>query len=352
MLTVTPARRRLVVATFLVCASTLARASSPKFFQAATQADFLKGEVENLSIDGRGQLVLGPATELVYETPAPFLWTVTPGAGRIDLHRHGQRRSRVPRRCPGQRRAVLRCGGTRSPRDGPGARMAGSYVATSPDGKIYKVDRNGASTTFFDPRGEIHLGARRRRQGQRLRRHRRKRRRLQDHARRQGRAVLSDKGDACDRAGARQVGQPARRHRVTRAGSSRRRRRQGLSSSSTRRFRKFARCGSTTKAHCTSPPSTAGSTSGAAPSISTDTGSSGAADIVTHAGGVGVGVDRNHRGRRCRNPGAERFERVTRRQSADQRGDLSHRARRPVGSAVGIEGGLSRTTWHSTPTDV
>src|SRR6266550_7969524 len=53
-----------------------ARASSPKFFQSATQADFLKGDVENLSIDSQGQLTLGPATELVYETSAPFLWSM------------------------------------------------------------------------------------------------------------------------------------------------------------------------------------------------------------------------------------------------------------------------------------
>src|SRR3989475_13241249 len=51
-------------------------ASSPKFFQAATQNDFLKGDVENLSIDNHGQLTLGPATELVYETAAPFLWSM------------------------------------------------------------------------------------------------------------------------------------------------------------------------------------------------------------------------------------------------------------------------------------
>src|SRR5215475_5986273 len=54
-------------------------ASAPKFFQAATQADFLKGEVENLSIDARGQLVLGPAIDLVYETAAPFVWTIVTG---------------------------------------------------------------------------------------------------------------------------------------------------------------------------------------------------------------------------------------------------------------------------------
>ena len=58
-------------------AAPLAHASSPKFFQAATQADFLKGEVTNLSIDSQGRLMLGPATEFVYETSAPFLWALT-----------------------------------------------------------------------------------------------------------------------------------------------------------------------------------------------------------------------------------------------------------------------------------
>ncbi|MDR1990130.1 MAG: hypothetical protein LBQ09_07855, partial [Acidobacteriaceae bacterium] len=61
-------------------------ASSPRFFHAATQADFLKGDADNLSIDSRGQLVLGPETALVYETPSPFLWTVTPaGDGSLFL---------------------------------------------------------------------------------------------------------------------------------------------------------------------------------------------------------------------------------------------------------------------------
>ena len=43
---------------------------------ATTQADFLKGDVENLTIDSNGQLTLGPAIELVYETAAPFLWSM------------------------------------------------------------------------------------------------------------------------------------------------------------------------------------------------------------------------------------------------------------------------------------
>src|SRR4029453_14064181 len=109
MVTVTPARRRLlVVAALLLCASTITRASSPKFFQAATQADFLKGEVENLSIDGRGQMVLGRATGLVYETPSPFLWTVTPTPdGSI-------------------------------------------FIGTGNDGRVFKVDAQGKGAPFFD----------------------------------------------------------------------------------------------------------------------------------------------------------------------------------------------------------
>src|SRR5262245_3249598 len=84
------------------------QASSPKFFQAATQSDFLKGDVENLSIDSRGQLVLGPATEMVYETPSPFLWTVLPAA------------------------------------DGS------LYIGTGNDGRVFKVDAQGKGAMFFD----------------------------------------------------------------------------------------------------------------------------------------------------------------------------------------------------------
>src|SRR6266850_1763393 len=56
------------------------QASSSRFFQAATQAEFLKGDVDNLSIDSQGRLILGPATELVYETSAPFVWSVAAGS--------------------------------------------------------------------------------------------------------------------------------------------------------------------------------------------------------------------------------------------------------------------------------
>ena len=150
MSTATLVPRRLVVAALLVCAVAAAHASSPKFFQAATQADFLKGDVENLSIDGRGQLLLGPATELLYETPSPFLWTVLPapdGSIYIGTGNDGRvfRVDAQGKGAPFFDAAELEVHAVALAPNG------GLYVATSPDGKIYKVDRNGSATTFFDP---------------------------------------------------------------------------------------------------------------------------------------------------------------------------------------------------------
>src|SRR5260370_34760633 len=57
-------------------ASTVLLASTPTFWTVSTQADFLKGDVQNLSIDSDGRVSLGPVTTQVAETSAPFLWTV------------------------------------------------------------------------------------------------------------------------------------------------------------------------------------------------------------------------------------------------------------------------------------
>jgi SMP-30/Gluconolactonase/LRE-like region len=144
------ARRGVAAAAFVFYAAISLNGSSAKFFQSANQADFLKGDVENLSIDARGQLMLGPATELIYETPSPFLWAVVPapdgslfvGTGndgrvyRVDAQGHGT---------PFFDAAELEIHAIALAPDG------GLYVGSSPDGKIYKVDRNGRGTTFFDP---------------------------------------------------------------------------------------------------------------------------------------------------------------------------------------------------------
>ena len=167
-------------------------AATPTFWTVSSQADFLKGDVEDLSIDSDGRMFLGPAASVLGETSAPFLWTIVAGAD--------------------------------------GTLWAGS----GNEGKVLKIAQDGKVTTFFDaPELEVHaiapapqrrplrrhlagrqdllgrrrrhvedvlrsgrqvhLGARGRYVRQRLRRHRRQGRHLQDHARRQGRALLQDR---------------------------------------------------------------------------------------------------------------------------------------------------------------
>jgi len=124
-------------------------ASSPKFFQAATQNDFLKGDVENLSIDNHGQLTLGPATELVYETAAPFLWSmIAEPDGTLFIGTGNE--GKVFRVDPQGKGSMFFDSTELEVHALALAPNGGLYVGTSPDGKIYKVDRHGVSSTFFD----------------------------------------------------------------------------------------------------------------------------------------------------------------------------------------------------------
>ena len=144
------ARRASVAAALLASLVGTVAASSPKFFTVATQADFLKGDLENLSVDARGTLSLGPATELVYETASPFLWTVVPAADGT-LYVGTGNDGRVYRVDP-QGRGSLMFDSTELEIHAIAPTSNGAvFAASSPDGKIYRVDRNGTATTFFDP---------------------------------------------------------------------------------------------------------------------------------------------------------------------------------------------------------
>jgi sugar lactone lactonase YvrE len=142
--------RSLFVPGLIVASAASVVASKPVFWQTATLNDFLRGEVENLSVDGHGRLVLGPATELFAETTSPFLWTmaVAPdGAVYVGSGNEGK---------------VFKIDGTGKIETffdttelevhalvlAPDGSV---FIATSPDGRIYKVDRTGKGAAFFDP---------------------------------------------------------------------------------------------------------------------------------------------------------------------------------------------------------
>ena len=140
----------LMAAACIGLTTAVLHASSPKFFQAATQADFLRGDVENLSIDSHGRLVLGPATELVYETSAPFVWSVSAGSDGSLFIGTGNEGKVFRIDAQGKGTVFFDASELEAHALAP-APHGGLYVATSPDGKIYRVDRNGTPTVFFDP---------------------------------------------------------------------------------------------------------------------------------------------------------------------------------------------------------
>lgn len=142
-------RTALLGAVIAIVAS-LQLSATPGFWQAATQADFLRGEVENLSIDEHGRLMLGPETRRLYETGAPFVWTMLAGNdGGIFLGTGNEGKViRVDRNGVGSEffdSTDMEVHALAAAPDG------GVYVGTSPDGRVYRVDGDGQATVFFDP---------------------------------------------------------------------------------------------------------------------------------------------------------------------------------------------------------
>ena len=138
-------------ALLLACAaSAVALAAVPTFWQVSTESEFLKGEVENLSIDSYGRLTLGPAATPVYESNAPFLWTlVTAPDGTV--YAGSGNEGQVFRITPDGKSSVFFDSEELEVNAIALAPGGGIYVGTSPDGKVYKVDAGGRSTAFFDP---------------------------------------------------------------------------------------------------------------------------------------------------------------------------------------------------------
>jgi hypothetical protein len=143
--------RRVALCAVILCVLHLvAAAATPTFWTVSTQADFLKGDVEDLSIDSDGRVFLGPSATVVAETAAPFLWSIVAGQDGTLLAGSGNEGK------------VLKVG-----KDGKvstffdaaelevhaiaAAPNGGIYAATSPDGRIYQVNADGTSRTFFDP---------------------------------------------------------------------------------------------------------------------------------------------------------------------------------------------------------
>ncbi len=74
--------RPALAAAIASVAVALLSASTPTFWQVSTRADFLKGDVENLSVDNDGRLSLGPPMALSTIRPPRSCgrWSKAPAA--------------------------------------------------------------------------------------------------------------------------------------------------------------------------------------------------------------------------------------------------------------------------------
>ena len=221
-------RLRLAALLLAIAAAVAAvDAALPTFWQVSTEAEFLRGEVENLSIDSYGRLTLGPTSTPVYDSSAPFIWTAVTLAGRHRSTPAAATKARSIASTPSGKGGVFFDSEELEVHAIAPAPGGGIYVGTSPQGKIYKVDASGKVAVFFDPPIAT-SGASPSIKRERLRRDRRQGPDLQDHAGRQGRSLLRNEGDARHDARLRPPGTAARRHRIARPRVPNRRDRQAV----------------------------------------------------------------------------------------------------------------------------
>lgn len=142
--------RALVTAALLCSAAVLVHASSAQFWTVSTRAELLKGDLHDLSIDNYGRLILGPTTKTVYETSAPFIWSVATAPDGT-LYAGTGNEGKVFRIAPDGKATTFFDANEIEVHALAVAPDGSVLVGTSPDGRVYRVSQDGTARPFFDP---------------------------------------------------------------------------------------------------------------------------------------------------------------------------------------------------------
>ena len=124
--------------------------AAPAFWKVSTQTDFLKGQIDSLSVDADGHLRLGPTMTPIFETSAPTLWSLANDAdGGIWIGSGNQGRLYYINGSDDQSvefdAAELDLYAVAAD---PGG---GVFFASSPEGRVYHSSEDGPPTVRFDP---------------------------------------------------------------------------------------------------------------------------------------------------------------------------------------------------------
>jgi sugar lactone lactonase YvrE len=132
----------------LMCSPAIA--NSPLFWEITKQDDVVKGDARGVSIAENGNVMLAPAYTLVYDTKEAYIWSsTTDAAGNIYLGTGHD----------GKIFKVEANGAGRLLYDAPELDVTALatdaqgnlYAGTSPEGKIYKIAPDGQQSVFYDP---------------------------------------------------------------------------------------------------------------------------------------------------------------------------------------------------------
>jgi hypothetical protein len=125
-----------------------------RYWQENDQADFERGTLKNVSLRSDGRLSLAPEVTEIYDTSVPYLWAIARDSSG-NLYTGGSSsggdtaklfviapggKSRVLAAVPGLEIHAIALN-----------RRDEVFVATNPDGKVYRIGRDGKAQEFFNP---------------------------------------------------------------------------------------------------------------------------------------------------------------------------------------------------------
>ncbi len=141
--------RRVAVVGLFAVLPLAAHAAQPQFWRIEGARDFLEGETDGLSVDSEGRVRLAPASKILHDPEAPYVWCLTrddKGAIYAGTGNDGR-----VYKIDGDKTTVFYDAAeleVHALAIGPDERL---YVGTAPDGKVYAIDKAGLVETFYDP---------------------------------------------------------------------------------------------------------------------------------------------------------------------------------------------------------
>ena len=140
---------------FFVCAA--AFAVETQTWEQSGTSDFEKGTLTRLSLSSDGKLTLAPVVKEVVDGSVAFLWAVARDyKGNLYLGGGGLGASKAKLLVvdpQGKSKTVAELDGVAIQAIAIDSRDR-VYAATSPDGKVYRVDGTAKPETFYDPKAK------------------------------------------------------------------------------------------------------------------------------------------------------------------------------------------------------